>query len=403
MVTPAKTIVSSRVLAHVKQKCICVYKDKPLGWTETFVRGPVEQLHQYSAFYFGCRAGQGLPLLGRPRWVIREQDTHGRCKELLFKLGFLPSSVVAAVRRFAPVLIHAHSAGDGRRVVRLAQTLQVPLITTCHGCDVLSRHISNLCELQYHLQKRAFLQGGTYFLAVSHYLYNAMLQQGFPKERTRLHYTGIDLNYFQPRRQMPSQKIVLFVGRLVEKKGCEYLLRAMVRVQATHPEARPVIVGDGPLRQSLEALARQLQLKDCRFLYKQTPAEVRAWMQQARLLCVPSVVAADGDAETFGMVFAEAQASGVPVVSFASGGIPEVVAHEKTGLLARERDVDELTYQLTRLLTDDKLWLRLAQAAPQYIAQKFDIRVQTARLEEFYTEVLTETQSRVCWAARNRG
>ena len=93
------------------------------------------------------------------------------------------------------------------------------------------------------------------------------------------------------------------------------------------------------------------------------------------------------------MVFAEAQAMGLPVVSFASGGVPEVVDHGVTGLLVPEGDTEALGKALHRLLGDEDLRKKMAIAGQQHIAQKFDIAKNTPRLEEIYDRVVAEESS----------
>ena len=152
-----------------------------------------------------------------------------------------------------------------------------------------------------------------------------------------MHYTGIDTEFFNPQRPAVRAPIVLFVGRLVAKKGCDYLIRAMARVQETAPEVRLVVLGDDHLRNQLERQATAV-LKNFIFLGAKEPVVVKHWMGRATVFCTPSVTAPSGDAEGFGMVFVEAQAMGLPVVSFASGGIPEAVANNETGFLVAEKD-----------------------------------------------------------------
>ena len=98
------------------------------------------------------------------------------------------------------------------------------------------------------------------------------------------------------------------------------------------------------------------------------------------------MTAANGDAETFGMVFAEAQAMGLPVVSFASGGIPESVAHEKTGLLAPERDWEKLAQYLLQILQSPELWRKFSHAGPEHVRRNFDLATQTKKLEQLYND-----------------
>jgi len=117
-------------------------------------------------------------------------------------------------------------------------------------------------------------------------------------------------------------------------------------------------------------------------------------MGRAAVFSVPSVVAATGDAEGFGLVFAEAQAMGTPVVSFATGGIPEAVAHGRTGLLAAERDADGLADAIVTTLTDDGAWQRMSEAGQARVRAEFDLRRQTQALEQIYRTVADAALSR---------
>ncbi len=111
-------------------------------------------------------------------------------------------------------------------------------------------------------------------------------------------------------------------------------------------------------------------------------------MNRARVFCVPSVTVDSGASEGFGMVFAEAQAMGLPVASFETGGIPEAVVHGETGLLARERDTAGLAQNIIALLSDRAMWERFSDAGRRRARELFDIRRQTAALEDIYRAVL---------------
>jgi glycosyltransferase involved in cell wall biosynthesis len=161
----------------------------------------------------------------------------------------------------------------------------------------------------------------------------------------------------------------------------------MQLVQRAHPLSELTIIGDGPLRLSLQALARELNLR-CRFLGTQPSVVIREALQKARIFCAPSLTAANGDSEGLGVVFGEAQAMGVPIVSSEHGGIPEIVADRVTGLLAPERDYKALADALCLLLADEDLWERLHRAGPQRIEQRFDLKTQTAVMENIYSGIL---------------
>jgi colanic acid/amylovoran biosynthesis glycosyltransferase len=210
----------------------------------------------------------------------------------------------------------------------------------------------------------------------------------------QVHYIGVDTEEFKPQFREPRKKMVLFVGRLVEKKGCEYLIRAMEPIQKAMPEVELVIVGDGPLRQSLERLAESL-LRKFTFAGPQTGLEIQHWMQRATVLSTPSVIASSGDAEGFGMVFIEAQSSGLPVVSFASGGIAEAVTHGETGYLAPEKDWRTLSDYIARLLGNGELWERFSRAGRSLVEKTFDLKMQTEKLERIYEQTILAAGSRI--------
>ena len=228
---------------------------------------------------------------------------------------------------------------------------------------------------------------GRLFLAVSEYIKGRLVEAGFPHEKIVVHHNGVDTGLFRPDPGAEREPIVLFVGRLVEKKGCEYLVRAMARVQEAVPEAELVVIGTGPLRARLEELAGET-LRRHRFLGALPPEEVRVWMGRASVLSVPSVTASTGDAEGFGLVFAEAQATGLPVASFDGGPIPEVVAHGETGFLAPERDWQALAGYVSRLLEDGDLRRRMGERGVERVRDRFDLAARTRALEEIYASVL---------------
>jgi glycosyltransferase involved in cell wall biosynthesis len=180
---------------------------------------------------------------------------------------------------------------------------------------------------------------------------------------------------------------VLFVGRLVEKKGCEYLIRAFAQVKQLVPDASLIIAGDGVLRGELSQLARQLGVR-AQFRGALSSDEVAQELHLARVFCLPSVTAANGDAEGFGIVLLEAQASGVPVVTSAMGGASEGINEGVTGFAFRERDVDTLAARLVELLTNDAIAASFALAGPRFVSQRFDLHRCTEALEALYDHTL---------------
>lgn len=369
---------------------VVIYRDVLLAPSETFVRAQAEALVSFEPHYVGSRRAPGLELPSARTTVINHGTSLGRVRELAYKsVGWAPA-LTRQLRTLAPALVHAHFGPDGTLALPLARRAGAPLVVTFHGYDATMRDealAAGSWAGRAYVRRRAQLwREASLMLAVSEFVRQKVEALGGPPERIRVHYTGIDTGFYRPAAEVARRPLVLFVGRLMEVKGCRYLLHAMRRVQAEIPEAQLVVIGDGPLRGGLEALARA-ELHQVCFLGVQTPEAVRAWMNRAQVFCVPSVTAENGAAEGFGLVFAEAQAMGVPVAGFVSGGVPEAVAHGETGLLVPERQVDRLADAITCLLRDAALWHRFSAAGQRRVRERFDLARQTERLEELYREV----------------
>ena len=230
---------------------------------------------------------------------------------------------------------------------------------------------------------------GSLFVCVSEHIHQTALERGFPADKLWVHRIGIDLHTSELARSPGPQPIILFVGRMVEKKGCAHLIRAMALVNAKLPGARLVAVGDGPLRSELESQAREQSLSAV-FLGSQPSSVVRTCMRRAHLLAAPSVIAKNGDTEGLPIVLCEAQAMGLSITGFRGPGVDEAVLDGQTAMLVQPGDHEALAATILRLLADASLRAQLCVAGRQHAAKYFDLRTQTALLEDKYDEVLRE-------------
>jgi glycosyltransferase involved in cell wall biosynthesis len=365
---------------------VVIYRNFLLQSSETFVRSQAEALRDFTPYYVGLRLVKGLRLPEERTLIVNRGGLLGKIRDISTQLGGFSPNFIQRVGKLNPALIHAHFGQDGAMALPLVKDLRVPLVVTFHGFDitVTDEHAENSFRQGIYFRRReALKREAKLFIAVSDFIKEKLLEQGFPPDKILVHYIGVDTELFQPNPAVQREPVVLFVGRLVEKKGGEYLIRAMQTVQAVAPEVELVVIGDGLLRSSLEQLA-QTSLKRYRFLGVQPPESVRDWMQRAKIFCVPSITAKSGDSEGFGLVFAEAQAMGLPVVSFASGGIPEAVAHGETGFLAAERDSEKLGTYILRLLEEGELWQQFSQRGQERVRTLFNVHHQTRALESIY-------------------
>src|SRR5260370_10039263 len=193
-------------------------------------------------------------------------------------------------------------------------------------------------------------------------------------------YNGIDLEEFPYRRPDDRPPLIVAVGRLVEKKGCDDLIEACALLAARGRDFRCRIAGVGDLRAALQEHIERCRLQDHVKLIGPRPQnEIAREMQAAAVLAVPCIVAEDGDRDGLPNVVQEALALGTPVISTDVTGIPEVVRDGERGLLVPQHDPPALAGALERLLADPELRVRLAEKARRFMETEFDIHRNTAR------------------------
>lgn len=379
-----------------KKPVVLVYAEPLLARSMTFVRSQAESLESFSPYYIAPRQLSGGLKLPPDRVVVmrRGQNHFPRLTDTPFKIFGLAPVFVRRLRTLRPVLLHAHAGTMGLRALPLARKLGVPLVVTFHGYEATAhddhlRKSGAYASRNYVRHRKDLNRGAHLLLAVSDFIRGEMIRQGFAANKIVRHYVGVDTELFRPDPEVKREPIVLFAGRLTEKKGCGYLIRAMAKVQSAFPQAELVIIGDGPLRTDLERLAEQTTRR-CRFFGFQPPEVVRQWMNRARAFAAPSVRAACGDAEGYPIAYAEAQAMGLPVVSFASDGVREAVEDGETGFLAPERDTEALALHIQCLLQDDALCVRMGRAGRDRVNIMFNLKTQTRKLEQLYRDVISQ-------------
>jgi glycosyltransferase involved in cell wall biosynthesis len=291
--------------------------------------------------------------------------------------------------------VHAHFGSGGALALPIAKRRNLPLIVTFHGSDATMKDewsVKSHFSQRLYLQKRKDLANyGRMFLAVSGFVKEKLVAVGFSEHKVQIYHIGIDPDFFQPV-PLNREPLVVFVGRLEKNKGCDYLILAMAKVQQKSPNAELVVIGDGIERQRLENLAREVDCR-CRFVGTAGPTHVKEWLNKAQVFCVPSVTAESGISEGFGLVFVEAQAMGVPVVSFRTGGIPEAVEDGVTGFLGKERDWEFLANKIRFLLENPDIRQRFAGAGRSRVCALFDLAKQARSLEAIYKRVASGTRS----------
>jgi glycosyltransferase involved in cell wall biosynthesis len=366
---------------------VIIFRRCILRWSQTFIAAQSGAMTRYAPVLAGySRDPSGAAYVaGRPQLLLHEHSAFPALEMfLLKKTGRAPRRWLRAIADTRPAIFHVHFGSDALQASHIAKALGVPLIVTYHGRDITARAKN---ETQAERRRRAFAAADR-VIAVSRFIADALRAAGCPEEKIALHYIGVDTMRFTPGPEPRSTTDVLFVGRLVEKKGVMHLVRAMAEVRKTVPMAQLVIAGDGQLREGLALEAARLRVP-AQFLGVQTPEQVQQLMRRAAVLAGPSIADSGGNAEGLPITFLEAQASGLPLVVSTSGGTGEGVVHGETGYLFDPGDEAALARHLTALLQDSALRARMSAAARQHMVMHFDLARQTAKLEGIYDELRT--------------
>ena len=290
-------------------------------------------------------------------------------------------------------IIHCHFGPNGNTGIMLRGVgIKGKIITSFHGYDI-SMYIKQEGSRTY----RELFRRGDLFTANSNHTREKLIAAGCPPEKIQKLPVGLDMSRFnyKPRGMTTGQKTRLgTIARLVEKKGIEYSIKATAKVLQKHPNIEYEIVGDGPLRESLERLVTELGCRDnIRFLGWLDSDEVIKFMDEISIFILASVTASSGDQEGQGLVLQEAQAMGIPVLATLHNGLPEGVIDGKTGFLVPERDSDALAEKLEYLIEHPESWEEMGQAGREFVENAFDVKKLNRRLEGIYKECAGEQAS----------
>jgi colanic acid/amylovoran biosynthesis glycosyltransferase len=250
-------------------------------------------------------------------------------------------------------------------------------VVTIHGADAYTLRSGFGAWL-----KRRVLRGAAAVLPVSGDIARTLDIEGAPVLRM-----GVDAAAVRAAvgGRRPEDGLLVYIGRLADKKGVDVLLDAV----ASLPTTRLEILGDGPDRGALEARAARLGLDErVRFRGRQPSSEVLAALARAQAVVIPSRVGADGDMEGTPVVLCEAMAAGVPVVASDLGGLGECIVDGETGLLVAPDDAAALTVALEKTLTDSVDIAEIGRAAADEASRTLDIGAVGAAYARVFDDVV---------------
>ncbi|MBW3643865.1 MAG: glycosyltransferase family 4 protein [Actinobacteria bacterium] len=290
-----------------------------------------------------------------------------------------------AARSFRPDVVHVQCfSAQGIYATALAARRRLPLIVSLQGetvmddADIYERSLLLRLGLRAALHRAGAVTGCSRFV-----LDDAERRFGLSAAKGRVIHNGVEVGGDEKPEPLglPFERFVLALGRVVAKKGFDLLVAAFAKVAAAHPDVGLVIGGDGAAHSALVALAGQFGVAERVVLPGRLDRSQVAWaMANAEVFVLPSRV------EPFGIVVLEALRAGRPVVVSSHGGAPEIVRHEREGLVADPFDTEGLASAMSRLLDEPALAGRLAAAGRRRV-EDFSWEHLAAEYSELYQQV----------------
>lgn len=292
------------------------------------------------------------PLLSRIKDEVRHQD------------------IIRILRKRKIEVVLAEFGPNGVGMMRSCKLAHVPLITYFRGYDINKNEILSKYKQEY----PALFKQASALIAVSQKIKQKLIELGADPLKVHCIPSGVDIEKFTPGDPSQSPPVFLAVGRFVAKKGPDLTLLAFKKVLDSVPEARMIMIGDGPLLEVCQRIAKAVDVSDrVEWLSACSHEVVANKMQNVRAFVQHSITVDSGDAEGTPNTIKEAHASGLPVVSTFCGGIPEIVVDKETGFLVDEGDVNGMAEAMVCLAQNPELARSMGLAGRKWIEDHFSM------------------------------
>jgi glycosyltransferase involved in cell wall biosynthesis len=309
--------------------------------------------------------------------------SHGKFRDRLRTIGHFLWAIAAlpAVERAGVSHLHAHWAtGPTTAAMVLSRLLGIPFSFTAHAYDVWREQLL--------LPEK--LRSATFTVTCTEYnRQHLAATYEVPLEKVVTVHHGVDVQRYAAVERTPNgEPRVISVGRLVEQKGFDRLLRACKRLSDSGEAFRCEIVGDGPLRERLEALVDEYGLRSrVTLVGRLHQDELRKRYATADMFVLFCVPASDEDRDGIPNVLIEAMATELPVVSTRFSGVPEIVVDGKTGILVATDDEGAQAEAVRTMLHDPALRRRMGRAGRSQVMEGFTIEASAAHLDAVFARL----------------
>jgi colanic acid/amylovoran biosynthesis glycosyltransferase len=349
----------------VKNITLAIFSPNQSAYSETFIQAHKHLPFNVKFYYEGL-----LPTMLEGKgnlcnFTLRQRIRKRFNRELNLKEHALLNSLIlekadVVLTEFGPT---------GCVSLKVIQQLQLPMVAHFFGSDTCA---GNILE-QYAGAYQEVFSYASAIVVVCEKMKIDLVRLGCPTGKITVSVCGPQPFFFDAKPSYTSKQFIA-VGRFVEKKGPYLTLLAFKKVSEIYPDAKLLMVGNGLLLETCKNLVKALHLHEqVKFVGVQTPLEILALFQESLAFVQHSITLENGDAEGTPVAVLDAQAAALPVVSTFHAGIQDVVAHERTGFLSGEKNVDEMADNMLRLLQEDGLARQLGAAGRERTRKYFSL------------------------------
>lgn len=302
-------------------------------------------------------------------------------------------SLLLLVAAIKPDVIHAHwLIPQGLLAALIKKFYSIPVVVTAHGADVFSMRQGVFIWLKKYIVNKA-----DRIVTVSKSLAKVLVDDTQTSIEPDVISMGVDATLFSPRYRSKTIRerydihgpFLLFVGRLTEKKGVQYLVDSMAFVVAEIPKAKLLIVGHGELEKELKKRVEQFGLQEVvLFAGGQVNKDLPVYYASADIFIGPSIRTDDGDSEGFGLTFVEAAMSGCLLIGTKTGGIEDIISDGQTGFLVPPEDASALAESIIFTINHMSDMETIRKKSRENCIEKFDWGVVSVRYSQLFFNVI---------------
>ena len=311
---------------------------------------------------------------------------------LFYRLSFRSRTLETLLKQKGIKLLHCHLGVEGIYGLYYKKKFALPLVVSFHGFEFFvpfRKRYKNPTFYNYCHHYQELASQGDIFLCVSSATRQDLISLGYPPEKVRTIYLGIDAESLPKKSDYFGKMVnIIFVGRLTEKKGILFLLTAYKRIAEKYPNCHLTIVGDGELRKKVLEKIRKEGLKE-RITWKGALPHQEALneMAKADIFVLPSYKTKDGNQEGTPYTILEAQGIGLPVISTYHSGIPEITRDGETAFLVKEKDTKGIEEKLALLLENPNRRKEMGEKGKEFI-KKFPFQKRIEEISALYSQLI---------------